>query len=1115
MIPIKKSVSWGKGNSIFHIGLPLGILLLAALASFVFWQSDGNGSSSAILAEAPKGIPEEAIRHNNLGVALMDAGPKDPNYFPEAIKELKVALEIAPAYLTAKINLGMAFYYAGQKDSALATLNELLKVSSDNPYVNFMLGLVLETDGEYDSARQYFLKVTQLDPNDAKSWYNLGYCFSKQRQYAEAIAPLRKAASFEPYQRQFRYNLFMALNRAGMSEQAQTELENFRKLETSSIKAVAPPKSTLEYLRQGKYAEAIADSRELPAPSSVPLRYSNVAAQRGIQFPNQAAILDPVLQGALKGNPTAREWYAQKINQQSLVAAASAASAICDYNNDGLLDLFLVSGDGKQALLEQTPDGKFEDVTARVGLANIDIAVTSCAWGDLDNDGWSDLVLAGRGGVKILRNNKGKFEDITESSGVAKLIPPDAWYLGIALADVDHDGDLDIFLPGFADLSKLPEKAQLRFPADFAGVPNLLLRNNSDGTFTDITKEAKVEGNGLPSRAVYFSDVNNDRSVDFVLMGISGKPTVYLNMSDGTFSAVDYPVKNAPKLPPLGESRSYGDINRDGAPDELIVQCGKSPLLNLNENHPTSWLRVQPQGYAEPGKVKSNKLGIGTKVEIRSVGRWEIKELRAGNGVGGCDAAEVYFDLGTEKGVDFVRSVFPSGVRWTLKDIKANQGIKVAEPLLDVNSCPTIFTWDGQRFRFIADTISAGILGELVTPGVFSQPDSGEWLRLTSEDLRPTSRGTLEIRWANPLEEVTYLDQVRLMAVDHPAGIAVYPNERMVNEAKNRQPAELYAFENLHPVRRATDHHGHDVTSALEKADRKYFDDYELLPFKGFAKEWALTLDLGDLKGIKSPALLLYSWSYWNSSASIVSASQAHQQLWGPVLDVKGSNGKWRCGTDDMGVSAGLPRMVLVDLSKMLRAGEHVVRIRSNRTLYYDQALVAEKKLSHPFVQTSSSSSICLRELPLKNGKLEWLGYPQRKLPDGKLPEIFDYSNIEAHPNWGLHEGLLTRYGDVMPLLGKADDQFVVMEHGEEVALSFDASRLPALRSGWKRTYFLYSDGYEKGHEIHSATATTVDPLPFHKMRVYPYLGVPAEVDSAEHWQYLSEWNTRPSFLRR
>jgi tetratricopeptide (TPR) repeat protein len=1115
VIPVKKSVSGGKEKSILPIGLPLGIFLLVFLAAFVFWQSNGKKSPSTILAEAPKGIPEEALRHNNLGVALMDAGPKDPNYFPEAIKELKVSLDLAPVYLTAKINLGMAYYYAGQKDPALTTLNELQKIIPDNPQVNFMLGLVLETDGDYDLARQYFLKVTQLDPNDAKSWYNLGYCYSKQRQYTNAIAPLRKAAAFEPYQRQFRYNLFMALNRAGMSEEAQIELDKFRKLETSSIKAVAPPKSTLEYLRQGKYAEAIADSRELPAPSTVPPRYVNVAVQRGVQFQPSDAIPDPALQAVLKGTPTPKAWFADRNNQQRLVAAVSAGSAICDYNNDGLLDLFLASGGGKHALLEQKPDGKFEDVTARTGLANLSIRETSCVWGDLDNDGWSDLVLAGRGGVKILRNNKGHFEDITESSGVAKLIPPDAWYLGIALADVDHDGDLDIFLPGFADLNKLPEKAQLRFPADFSGVPNLLLRNNSDGTFVDITREAKVEGNGQPSRAVYFSDVNNDRSVDFVLMNESGKPAVYLNMSDGTFGAVDYPVKNVPRLPSLGESRSYGDINRDGAPDELVVQCGKPALLNLNENHPVSWLRVQPQGYAEPGKVKSNKLGIGTKVEIRSVGRWEIKELRAGNGAGGCDAAEVYFDLGTEKGVDFVRSVFPSGVRWTLKDIQANQGIKVAEPLLDVNSCPTIFTWDGQRFRFIADTISAGILGELVTPGVYSQPDPDEWLRLTSEDLRPTSRGTLEIRWANPLEEVTYLDQVRLMAVDHPPGMDVYPNERMVNEAKNRQPVELYAVENLHPVRRATDHHGHDVTSVLEKADRKYFDDYELLPFKGFAKEWGLTLDLGDLKGIKSPVLLLYGWSYWNSSASIVAASQAHQQLWGPVLDVKGVNGKWRQGTDDMGVSAGLPRMIVLDLSNMLRSGEHVVRIRGNRTLYYDQILVANKKLSHAFVQTSSSSSICLRELPLINGKLEWLGYPQRKLPDGKLPEVYDYSAIETHQNWGLHAGFLTRYGDVKPLLGKADDQFVVMEHGEEVALSFDASQLPVLHRGWKRTYFLYSDGYEKGHEIHSATATTVDPLPFHKMDMYPYLGLPAAADSAERWQYLSEWNTRPSFLRQ
>jgi Flp pilus assembly protein TadD len=1103
-INLRKSVVW---VSLLAILIAVGVAL--------FWMSD-RSFTSRVLADPPQSVVTGAIRHNNLGVALMDAGPKDPNYFPEAIKEFQVALELSPSYLTAKINLGMASYYAGQKEQALAALKSLLQANPDNPYVNFMLGLVHETDGEYPAARQYFLKVTQLDPNDAKAWYNLGYCLSKERQYEEAVAPLRKAASFEPYQRQFRYNLFMALNRAGKSEEAQKELDNFRKLETSSIKAVAPPKSTLEYLRQGKYAEAIADSRGLPAsPEKVVPRYKDVTASSALQTQHQALLSDPGLQSVLKGVSVARSWFLDPGHQKLLVAAVSAGSAMMDYNNDGLLDLFMVNSNGKHVLLEQKAGGKFEDVTEKAGLANLHGVGTSCVWGDFDNDSWTDLVLAGYGELKVFRNNKGRFEDVTESTGISKLIPAGAWYMGIALADVDHDGDLDIFLPGFVDLNKIPEKAQLRFPEDFSGQSNLLLRNNSDGTFTNITQEAKVTGTGRPSRSVYFSDVNSDRAVDFVLLDSFGKPTVYLNQSDGSFGLVDFALANVPKLPPLGESRSYGDFNQDGSPDEWVVRCGQRAVLNQNEARPVNWLRVQTQGYAEPGKVKSNKLGIGTKVEVRSVGRWELKELRAGNGLAGCDAPEVYFDLGTERGVDFVRTVFPSGVRWTLKDVKANQVVKMAEPLLDVNSCPTLFTWDGERFRFITDTISAGILGELVTPGVFSQPDPDEWVRLTSDQLKPSTRGTFEIRWANPLEEVTYLDQVRLMAVDYPSGMEVYPNERMVNDLRNRQPNQLYALQNLRPVLRATDHHGHDVTALLDKIDRKYFDDFELLPFKGFAKEWGLTLDLGDLKNYKSPVLLLYSWSYWNSSASIVSAYQAHQELWGPVLDVKGQGGTWRSGTNDMGVSAGLPRMMVVDLARMVRSGEHVVRIRSNRTLYYDQALIADRVDSIPLEQMTSRPEMVPVEIPLKQGRLRWLGYPQRVLPDGKLPEIYDYSSIESHPNWGLHEGMLTGYGDVTPLLNQPDDHFVVMEHGEEVALAFDATHLPSLRPGWRRTYFLYSDGYEKGHELHSATATTVSPMPFHGMTAYPYRVNPLELDTPDFWQYLADWNTRPSFIRK
>jgi tetratricopeptide (TPR) repeat protein len=1060
-------------------------------------------------------VAPEAMRHNNLGVGLMDSGPKDPEYFAEAIKEFQSALQIAPHYLIAEINSGMAYYYAGQREKGLAVLKEALKEAPDNPYISYMLGLILETFGNYAEAREYFLKVARLDPIDSKTWYHIGNCYSKEQQYSEAIAPLRRAAGIEPYQRLFRYNLFMALNRAGKADEAQIELASFQKLEQSSVKVAPPPKSSLEYLRQGKYAEAIAESLPLQAPSPKVPQYTDVAVQLGVNFKHEGPGNDPELQKLLRGEPIPRSWYTNETNRKKLVAALSGGVAFCDYNNDGKLDLFLLGPNGQHALMEQQADGKFVDVTIQHGFSDWPSTAVSCTWGDYDSDGWSDLFVVGYGTVRLYRNVKGNFQDVTAATGMLKSVQPDTWCLTTAFADVDHDGDLDIYVGNFTDLAEVPEKQEIRFPADFAGQPNLLFRNNSDGTFTDITSEAKADGGTHQTRGVWFSDVNMDRAIDLVLFDAAGKPTVYLNASDGTFALSNQPPSKGPTVPPLGVWLAYGDFNGDGAVDEAKLTNGAMALLNRNDSRPQNWLRVRPDGYAVPGKVKSNKLGIGTKIEVRSIGKWEIKELHAGNGAGGCDEAEVYFDLGDQKRMDFVRAIFPSGVRKTLRDVGANQTVKLEEPLLDVNSCPTVFAWNGMAFEFIADTIGAGILGELVTPGQFSQPDPDEWLRVSSEQLKPSVARTYDFRWANPLEEVTYLDNVRLIAVDHPAQVEVFTNERMVNEMRNRFPVQLYGVTQARPLVKAIDQHGHDVTRALEKVDRNYFDHFSMLPFKGFAKEWSLKLDLGVIRPEEKPVLLLNSWSYWNSSASIIAASQAGQRLWGPVLEVQGVDGDWRVGIEDMGVSAGLPRTILLDLTPVLRTGEHVVRIRSNRTLYYDQILVANRKECREITRPADHDSLMeSNELQLTSGELHWLGYPKRALPDGELPEMFDYSQIESHSEWGTHEGMLTRYGDVRPLLKQADDQFVVMEHGEEVAVSFDARRLPLLPHGWKRTFFFYSSGFEKGYELHSAHSQTVGPLPFQGMESYPNDRI-RDLSDVAFWEYLLEWNTRPSFLRR
>ena len=157
--------------------------------------------------------------------------------------------------------------------------------------------------------------------------------------------------------------------------------------------------------------------------------------------------------------------------------------------------------------------------------------------------------------------------------------------------------------------------------------------------------------------------------------------------------------------------------------------------------------------------------------------------------------------------------------------------------------------------------------------------------------------------------------------------------------------------------------------------------------------------------------------------------------------------------------------------------------------------------------------SLRLSEAPLGRAEQRWLGYPHRALPDGRLPEVFDYERIDRDAEWRTASGLQTRYGPVDALLTATDDRFAVMGHGEEIALSFDATALPPLPRGWRRTWFFYADGYEKGSEMYSALGDTVAPLPFRAMAGYPNTGHDAPFDPG-YIEYLLDWNTRPAFLR-
>ncbi|HYX41529.1 MAG TPA: VCBS repeat-containing protein, partial [Pyrinomonadaceae bacterium] len=186
------------------------------------------------------------------------------------------------------------------------------------------------------------------------------------------------------------------------------------------------------------------------------------------------------------------------------------------------------------------------------------------------------------GGLTLYHNDgNGKFSDATATAGI-----PNYPYLALSVAfvDIDHDGDLDIFIAGFADLTKAPAGAanrQLTFPDDFAAAPNLLLRNDGNGKFEDYTAQAKLTGGSAHTVAIVPTDYDNHRDVDLLVVNTNDQPALYSNLRDGTFrdvaTEVGLNVKGA------FTCAAAGDVNKDGFTDFFFGRADGAGVLAMSD----------------------------------------------------------------------------------------------------------------------------------------------------------------------------------------------------------------------------------------------------------------------------------------------------------------------------------------------------------------------------------------------------------------------------------------------------------------------------------------------------------------------------------------------------
>jgi hypothetical protein len=363
--------------------------------------------------------------------------------------------------------------------------------------------------------------------------------------------------------------------------------------------------------------------------------------------------------------------------------------------------------------------------------------------------------------------------------------------------------------------------------------------------------------------------------------------------------------------------------------------------------------------------------------------------------------------------------------------------------------------------------------------------------------------GRYDIRVTEELREVAYLDAIRLIALDHPAEVDVFTNDKFKGPPF---PAfRLFGVrERLYPIA-ARDHHGRDVLDRILQRDRTYPDGFAR-DYAGVAELHYLELDFGEAAPDNRAILVLSGWVDWADGSTFLGMSQQNAAgLIPPSLQVKNAQGEWETVIEDMGLPAGKPKTIVVDLTGKFLSGSREIRIVTNLCVYWDEIFLGTD---------SGAPPVRLTELSAESAGLRFRGFSEVVIhPERKQPERFVYGQMRPlhRWNWNPTPGLYTRYGDVRPLLEAVDDLLVIMGSGDELQLRFDATQLPELAAGWKRNFLLFVDGWAKDGDANTAFSQTVEPLPFHGMPQYPYAAPHAYPADGVHNRYREFYNSRPA----
>ena len=937
-------------------------------------------------------------------------------------------------------NLGKAFYENPTTQSqAVEEFRQALALAPNSARERLNYGLALLRAGKTDQGIAELIKVQKQDPSLPHTWFNLGVAYRKNGEFDKATSEFEKMTQLVPEEPVSHYNLGVLDKQAGKLDEARKQFEIARDLDP---RLAAPHFQLYNLNRQAEKRDEAA--RELAEFQRIKKLQEGAVIPEDMEWCDYAEIYDPIdISG---GRPPA------EVPRAPLPAGA-----------DGQL-LTDPTGLGKPEILSWNKDGIH--LVHGAGLETLR-GVISVAAGDFDNDGLADLCVLTESGPLLFHNAKGKFE-LVDAHLPARRFEKAVWI------DYDHDYDLDLILLG--------DK-----PA--------LLRNQGPAGFADHTVDFPF-ASGQPIDAVTYRHMADSKAFDLIVSYADRAGTLYADQLNGKYEA-----KELSELLAGARRLEARDVDHDGWLD-IVSSAGT--IVNTHGSFSaaaepksdgsvpwgaparnSTWIQIVLAG------VKNLKLGYDAEVEVKAGASYQKKIYRG---------VALLFDLGGRQIVDAIRITWPNGLIQNETKQLANRAYTYKEAQRMSGSCPMIWTWDGAGFRFITDVLGVAPLGATSGDGQYFPVDHQEYIQIPREALKEID-GEYEIRVTEELSEVSYLDQMQLFAVDHPANEDIFTSERW--KGPPFPDFRLYGVpERVYP-KSAHDGAGRDVLPRVLSRDRWYVDTFPH-DLSGVAAPHTLDLDFGNASPRNRAVLVLNGWVDWADGSTFLSSAQEGKGgLIPPYLQVKDGNGEWKTVIDDMGMPDGKPKTIAVDLTGKFLTDSREVRIVTNLCVYWDEIFLGED---------AGKPEVAMIPVPVRSADLHFRGFSQHYSdPSRNQPEEFIYAPSSFTSSWNPTPGLYTRYGDVKELLEAVDDRLVIMGSGDEIRLRFRADVLPPPKTEWKRDFIFKVDGWAKDRDANTAYSQSVEPLPFHAMSKYPYGANEHFPNDAAHEAYRKQYNTRPA----